>query len=123
MKHFLDHSIVVPPSPRKGDIVYEETQMQASKLSLLSYTKELEHVKGQLRCSEHREEDTFCWVEKSQPGAPHYPLCTRDLQEWAKYLVSSYSIACALLLMNFSSKLEIRTTLVLLCLTSPILMN
>ncbi|KAG1760632.1 hypothetical protein EDD22DRAFT_848365 [Suillus occidentalis] len=67
-------------------MVYEEIQMQASQLSLLPYTKELEHVKGQLRCSEHSEENTFCWVEKSQPGAPHYPLCTRDLQEWAKYL-------------------------------------
>ncbi|KAG1740104.1 uncharacterized protein EDB91DRAFT_1082088 [Suillus paluster] len=31
-------------------------------------------------------EDTFCWVDASQPDAPHYPLCTRDLQEWAKYL-------------------------------------
>lgn len=104
-------------------MVNEEIQMQPSQLSLLPYAKELEHVKGQLRCSEHSEENTFCWVEKSQPGAPHYPLCTQDLQEWAKYLVRSYTIACWLLLMTFSPKSEIRTTLALLCLTRPILMN
>ncbi|KAG1739710.1 hypothetical protein EDB19DRAFT_1908732 [Suillus lakei] len=34
-------------------------------------------------------EDTFCWVDASQPNAPHYPLCTQDLQEWAKYLHES----------------------------------
>lgn len=58
--------------------------------SLLLYTKELENVKSRLRCSEHQLEDserTFCWVDVSQPNTPHYPICTQDLQEWAKYLV------------------------------------
>ncbi|KAG1771917.1 hypothetical protein EV702DRAFT_1048836 [Suillus placidus] len=53
---------------------------------------ELENVKSKLLCSEHRlgdSNDIFCWVDKSQSNAPHYPLCTRDLQEWAKYLHDS----------------------------------
>jgi hypothetical protein len=59
-----------------------------SPSSLVSYTKELEKVKSRLRCSDHQPgEDTFCWVDSSLPNAPHYPLCTQDLQEWARYLV------------------------------------
>ncbi|KAG1741385.1 hypothetical protein EDD22DRAFT_851708 [Suillus occidentalis] len=57
----------------------------------LPYTKELENVKNKLRCSEHHGqalgENTYCWVDVLQPNAPHYPLCTRDLQEWAKHLM------------------------------------
>ncbi|KAG2046938.1 hypothetical protein BDR06DRAFT_977137 [Suillus hirtellus] len=72
--------------------------------SPVPYTKELEKVKSKLRCSVHQlGEDTFCWVDLSQPNAPHYLLCTQDLQEWAKYLVwDTYSLQC--------SKLEIQTT-------------
>ncbi|KAG1900171.1 uncharacterized protein F5891DRAFT_1188869 [Suillus fuscotomentosus] len=57
--------------------------------SLLLYVKELENVKRKLCCSEHQLgnlENTFCWVDVSQPNTPHYPICTQDLQEWAKYL-------------------------------------
>ncbi|KAG2743099.1 hypothetical protein P692DRAFT_201809320 [Suillus brevipes Sb2] len=58
------------------------------------YTKELEHVKSRLCCSKHRLGDmentaTFCWADMSQPTAPHYPLCTQDLQEWAKNLYTN----------------------------------
>ena len=62
-----------------------------SNSSPLPYTKEFENIKRKLSCSEHSLEgdDIFCWVDASQPNAPHYPLCTRDLQEWAKYLVST----------------------------------
>ncbi|KAG1789842.1 uncharacterized protein HD556DRAFT_1446632 [Suillus plorans] len=57
--------------------------------SLLLYTKELENVKNKLCCYEHQlgdSQDTFCWVDVSQLNTPHYPMCTQDLQEWAKYL-------------------------------------
>ncbi|KAG1878468.1 hypothetical protein C8R48DRAFT_668563 [Suillus tomentosus] len=60
-----------------------------SDASLLLYAKELENVKKKLSCSEHQlgnPEHTFCWVDVSQPNTPHYPICTQDLQEWAKYL-------------------------------------
>ncbi|KAG2128408.1 hypothetical protein BD769DRAFT_1387453 [Suillus cothurnatus] len=61
-----------------------------SPSSLVSYTKELEKVKSRLRCSDHQPgEDTFCWVDSSLPNAPHYPLCTQDLQEWARYLLET----------------------------------
>ncbi|KAG1842136.1 hypothetical protein C8R48DRAFT_679116 [Suillus tomentosus] len=66
-----------------------EQSSRTSDLSLLPYTKELENIKRKLLCPEHRlgdSNDIFCWVDKSQSNAPHYPLCTRDLQEWAKYL-------------------------------------
>ncbi|KAG1888035.1 uncharacterized protein F5891DRAFT_1199323 [Suillus fuscotomentosus] len=56
---------------------------------LLHYMQELQIVRSKLRCSEHQlgEDAAFCWVDTSQPDtSPHYPLCTRDLQEWAKYL-------------------------------------
>ncbi|KAG1839591.1 hypothetical protein C8R48DRAFT_679784 [Suillus tomentosus] len=69
-------------------------------------TQELEHVKSKLPCFEHQLGDselentaTFCWVDVSQLNAPHYPLCTQDLQEWAKHLYDtrdSYN-ACATL--------------------------
>ncbi|KAG1729745.1 hypothetical protein EDD22DRAFT_960808 [Suillus occidentalis] len=68
------------------------TKPQAGMVSnptLLLYTKELENVKSRLRCSEHQlgdSERTFCWVDVSQSNTPHYPICTQDLQEWAKYL-------------------------------------
>ncbi|KAG1890547.1 uncharacterized protein F5891DRAFT_1198121 [Suillus fuscotomentosus] len=55
----------------------------------LLYVKELENVKRRLCCAEHQlggSENTFCWVDVSQPDAPHYPICTQDLQEWAKHL-------------------------------------
>lgn len=97
--------------------------MQTCKLPLLPYTKELENVKRKLRCSEHPGENTFFWVEVSEKGASHYPLCMQDLQEWATYLVRSYFIACGLLLIHFSMIFEIQTTHVLLCPTSPIFMS
>ncbi|KAG1740731.1 hypothetical protein EDD22DRAFT_851777 [Suillus occidentalis] len=53
-------------------------------VSELPYTKEFENIKSKLRCSEHQGESTFCWVDTSQNGAPHYPMCTQDLQEWAR---------------------------------------
>lgn len=56
------------------------------------YTKEFDNLKAKLCCSEHQlagSENAFCWVDASQPNAPHYSLCTRDLQEWAKFLVRS----------------------------------
>ncbi|KAG1739068.1 hypothetical protein EDB19DRAFT_1829012 [Suillus lakei] len=36
---------------------------------------------------------------KITTGAPHYPLCTRDLQEWAKYLleIGDPDNACAIM--------------------------
>ncbi|KAG1896323.1 uncharacterized protein F5891DRAFT_1193123 [Suillus fuscotomentosus] len=64
-------------------------QKMESKALLLPYGQELQIVQSKLRCSEHRlgEDAAFCWVDTSQPGMnPHYPLCTRDLQEWAKFL-------------------------------------
>ncbi|KAG2743430.1 hypothetical protein P692DRAFT_20878531 [Suillus brevipes Sb2] len=66
-------------------------QSSASDAPLLPYTKELEHVKRKLLCSKHRlgpgdSNNRFCWVDTSQSNTPHYPLCTADLQEWAKYL-------------------------------------
>jgi hypothetical protein len=79
------------------------------------YTKELEHVKSRLCCSKHRLGDTentatFCWADMSQPTAPHYPLCTQDLQEWAKNLVCAPSHASKQLLLCDSdvSKHDIR---------------
>ncbi|KAG1868168.1 hypothetical protein C8R48DRAFT_771865 [Suillus tomentosus] len=54
--------------------------------SRLLYAKEFDDVKRKLRCSDHPGDNTFCWVDATQPNAPHYPLCTQDLQEWAKYL-------------------------------------
>ncbi|KAG0697889.1 hypothetical protein DFH29DRAFT_1003315 [Suillus ampliporus] len=53
---------------------------------LLPYTKELKNVKSNLLCPEHGGDYTFCWVDATQPTTPYYPLCTQDLQEWAKYL-------------------------------------
>ncbi|KAG1893199.1 uncharacterized protein F5891DRAFT_1196729 [Suillus fuscotomentosus] len=66
----------------------KQTRQQAGTSSAGGYTKELETVTSTLRCSDHPNlgEDTFCWVDASQPNTPHYPLCTRDLQDWAKYL-------------------------------------
>ncbi|KAG1727052.1 hypothetical protein EDD22DRAFT_931284 [Suillus occidentalis] len=66
----------------------KQTRQRAGISSAGGYTKELETVMSKLRCSNHPKlgEDTFCWVDASQPNTPHYPLCTRDLQEWAKYL-------------------------------------
>ncbi|KAG1734382.1 uncharacterized protein EDB91DRAFT_1250894 [Suillus paluster] len=66
----------------------KQAQRQAGTSSVGRYTKELETVTSKLRCPNHPKlrEDTFCWVNASQPDAPHYLLCTRDLQEWAKYL-------------------------------------
>lgn len=96
---------------------------------LLPYTKELENVKNRLRCSEHRlgdSENTFCWVDTSQPNVPHYSLCTQDLQEWAKYLVRILLYASKQLLvtpMNFSMMLESQTTPALLYPAHPILMT
>ncbi|KAG1876120.1 hypothetical protein C8R48DRAFT_768961 [Suillus tomentosus] len=66
-----------------------EQNAMVSNPSLPQYIKEFENLKAKLCCSEHRlagSENAFCWVDASQPNAPHYPLCTRDLQEWAKYL-------------------------------------
>lgn len=72
-----------------SDVEQNLTDTVASRVVLLPYTKELENVKNRLRCSEHRlvGENTFCWVDVSQQNTPHYSLCIRDLQEWAKYLV------------------------------------
>ncbi|KAG1861052.1 hypothetical protein C8R48DRAFT_673621 [Suillus tomentosus] len=50
------------------------------------YTKEFDNVRNKLRCSDHPGDNTFCWVDATQPNTPHYPLCTQDLQEWAKHL-------------------------------------
>ncbi|KAG0696530.1 hypothetical protein DFH29DRAFT_879302 [Suillus ampliporus] len=61
-------------------------ERQSLSLALLPYVKEFEHVKSKLRCFEHREENTFCWVDGIQPNAQHYLMCVQDLQEWAKYL-------------------------------------
>ncbi|KAG1775015.1 hypothetical protein EV702DRAFT_1199868 [Suillus placidus] len=69
--------------------VGEQNLTVVSKPPLPLYTKELENVKKKLRCSEHQiegSENAFCWVDVSRPNAPHYPLCTQDLQEWAKHL-------------------------------------
>ncbi|KAG2049222.1 hypothetical protein BDR06DRAFT_1012328 [Suillus hirtellus] len=66
--------------------------LMVSSPSLPQYGKEFENLKAKLCCSEHRlagSENAFCWVDASQPNAPHYPLCTRDLQEWAKYLYNT----------------------------------
>lgn len=88
-------------------------QKMECKPLLLPYMQELQIVQSKLHCSEHRlgEDAAFCWVDTSQPGtSPHYLLCTRDLQEWAKYLVRIclqelyYTI-----LMNFSMKHGIQT--------------
>ncbi|KAG1726168.1 uncharacterized protein EDB91DRAFT_1254427 [Suillus paluster] len=49
-----------------------------SPSSLVSYTR-----------SWRKSRDTFCWVDSSLPNAPHYPLCTQDLQEWARYLLET----------------------------------
>ncbi|KAG1803488.1 uncharacterized protein BJ212DRAFT_1304539 [Suillus subaureus] len=54
--------------------------------SHLLYTKEFNNVKNKLQCLEHPGDNIFCWVDVTQLNAPHYPLCTQDLQEWAKYL-------------------------------------
>ncbi|KAG1775755.1 hypothetical protein EV702DRAFT_1198955 [Suillus placidus] len=58
-------------------------QKQSSRLL---YSKEFDNVKNKLRCLEHPGDNIFCWVDATQPNALHYPLCTQDLQEWAKYL-------------------------------------
>ncbi|KAG2335868.1 hypothetical protein BDR05DRAFT_1006381 [Suillus weaverae] len=63
---------------------------QWSMSSLVSFTKELETVKGKLHCSDHQlGEDTFCWVDSSLPNTPHYLLCTQDLQEWARHFLKT----------------------------------
>ncbi|KAG1770347.1 hypothetical protein EV702DRAFT_1202395 [Suillus placidus] len=91
------------PGPRKSkkqqadsDVEQNLTESHTvTSWALLPYTKELENVKNKLWCSEHRlalGENTFCWVDVSQPNTPHYLLCTRDLQEWAKYLGRSASL-------------------------------
>ncbi|KAG1853935.1 hypothetical protein DFJ58DRAFT_728069 [Suillus subalutaceus] len=63
------------------------------KKSFKRQAEEFENVKRKLCCSKHRlpggSENASCWVDASQPNAPHYPLCTRDLQEWAKYLYNT----------------------------------
>ncbi|KAG1895866.1 uncharacterized protein F5891DRAFT_1193680 [Suillus fuscotomentosus] len=64
---------------------FESSAGEESLPSLLPYTKELKNVKNKLLCSEHGD-NTFCWVDATQPTTLHYPLCTQDLQEWAKYL-------------------------------------
>lgn len=83
---------------------------------LLLYIKELEDVKNKLYCSEHQlgdSQDTFCWVDVSQPNTLHYLMCTQDLQEWAKYLVCAWSYALNaphVHLINCSTTLKIQTT-------------
>ncbi|KAG1900469.1 uncharacterized protein F5891DRAFT_1227204 [Suillus fuscotomentosus] len=65
----------------------KQIRQQAGTSPAGEYKKELATVTSKLRCSDHQlGEDTFCWVDASHPDTPHYPLCTRDLQEWAKYL-------------------------------------
>lgn len=109
-------------------------QSSASDVSLLPYTKELEHVKRKLLCSEHRlgpgdSNNRFCWVDTSQSNAPHYPLCTRDLQEWAMYLVRTlWCLLCLqayhiMRLMNFSTMLEMWIIPALLYRIHPISTN
>lgn len=85
-------------------------------VSELPYTKEFENIKSKLRCSEHRGESTFCWVDTSQNGAPHYPMCTQDLQEWARYLVRVYFVVCKFMLIKISARLKILTIRATLCL-------
>ncbi|KAG1896552.1 uncharacterized protein F5891DRAFT_1280581 [Suillus fuscotomentosus] len=86
----------------------------------LLYVKELENVKRRLCCAEHQlggSENTFCWVDVSQPDAPHYPICTQDLQEWAKHLVCACLYASKPTIHSsesFSTTLEIRIAPVLL---------
>ncbi|KAG2055070.1 hypothetical protein BDR06DRAFT_1046798 [Suillus hirtellus] len=61
----------------------------ASKQRLPSrflYTKEFDNVRNKLHCLDHPGDNTFCWVDATQPNTPHYLLCTQDLQEWAKHL-------------------------------------
>ncbi|KAG2055208.1 hypothetical protein BDR06DRAFT_1046350 [Suillus hirtellus] len=61
----------------------------ASKQRLPShflYTKEFDNVRNKLCCSDHPGDNTFCWVDATQPNTLHYLLCTQDLQEWAKHL-------------------------------------
>jgi hypothetical protein len=100
-----------------------------SNRSILPYTKELEYVKSKLHCSEHRlgdSENTFCWVDTSQPNVPHYSLCTQDLQEWAKYLVRlslHTSKRLPVTSMNFSMMLKIQITPTILYPAHPILMT
>ncbi|KAG1901201.1 uncharacterized protein F5891DRAFT_979738 [Suillus fuscotomentosus] len=70
---------------KRKSATFESSAGEESLPSLLPYTKELKNVKNKLLCSEHGD-NTFCWVDATQPTTPHYPLCTQDLQEWAKYL-------------------------------------
>jgi len=94
------HTLQAPTPKGSSAISRSSTGEQLAKNSevpsnlssaLLPYTKEFENVKDKLRCSKHQlelGENIFCWADVSQLHVPHYPLCTRDLQEWAKYLVS-----------------------------------
>lgn len=58
-----------------------------ASLSMMPYPKELEIVKEKFRCSQHWDENEWCWVEPNAPN-DHIPLALQDIQLWAKSLVS-----------------------------------
>jgi len=53
----------------------------------LSAPSILEHLKDNLKCSEHRGANIWCWVDRNTSTAQHVPLCLHDIQLWVKYLV------------------------------------
>ncbi|KAG1806204.1 uncharacterized protein BJ212DRAFT_1303718 [Suillus subaureus] len=76
LSQYMDDSYTGP-----GSVLSVHMQFPVPKLP---YMKEFENLKSKLHCSEHQGESMFCWVDTSQRGAPHYPMCTQDLQEWAR---------------------------------------
>jgi hypothetical protein len=78
-------------------------------------------VKDTLSCKKHPGENTWCWVDPAA-DSEHIPLCSHDIQLWAKYSVRQIYIVSFYFLtgiFSFSIRLLLRAPLCLTWHTLP----